>query len=54
MIKRSNSCNGAKKLRITFCCERSGQYRNTRTNEENKKEKQQGLLALRDVDVPLH
>ncbi|KAJ4715747.1 Calmodulin-binding transcription activator 2 [Melia azedarach] len=36
VIKRSDSGDGGQKARITFCCEREGQNRNTGKNKEEK------------------
>ncbi|KAJ4715741.1 Calmodulin-binding transcription activator 2 [Melia azedarach] len=38
VIKRSDSGNGGQRARITFCCERGGQYRNRSKDKEDKKE----------------
>lgn len=40
MIKRSDSGDKGQKARITFCCERSGEYRDRGKSKVDKKEKQ--------------
>ncbi|KAJ4715731.1 MYB transcription factor [Melia azedarach] len=40
VIKRSDSGDKGQKARITFCCERSGEYSGTGKSEVDKKEKQ--------------
>ncbi|KAJ4715736.1 FAR1-related sequence [Melia azedarach] len=53
VIKRSDlGSGGGQKARISFCCERGGQYRNKGKNKENKKEKQLRNVATKKCGCP--